>query len=347
MNDGEPSMRAKVSYIVAVYNVAEYIEQCARSLFEQTLEDIEIVFVNDCSPDDSEEIIRRTLEEYPHRKGQVKILTHEKNKRIVETRKDGLSAASGEYINFIDGDDYVEPQMAELMYGKAVEKDADIVVCDIFWYERNSMRVVSLAPNGIVADGENVREDTINRKVMPNIWCKLIRRSLFVEHCIEWPVAAYAEDVVISYQIVYYARRIASVPVPLYHYRLNPNSISNNNSLERSEKKQQEFVQNNNVLFGFLEREGVSAKYAEGILAMKVRAKNEVLSYTNHRKCLRLWLRTYPEVNRLLFFGDKSHKSTYKEKLWMLAICMGLYPRLKHRLLSKRFKPDVIWRRGI
>ena len=340
-------MGVKVTYIVAVYNDAKYIEQCARSLFEQTLEDIEVVFVNDCSPDDSEEIIRRTLEEYPHRKGQVKILTHEKNKGIVETREDGLSAATGNYINFIDGDDYVEPRMAELMYGKAVEKDADIVGCDIFWYERNSMRVVTLAPNGIVGNGENVRDDTINRKVMPNNCCKLIRRSLFVDHCIEWPVAAYAEDVVISYQIVYYARRIESVSVPLYHYRLNPNSISNNNNPERSEKKQQMFVQNNNVLFGFLEREGVSEKYAEGILAMKVRAKNEVLSYTNQRKCLRLWLHTYPEVNKVLVFGDKSHKSTYREKLWLLAICMRMYPRFKRRLLSRRFKPDRIWRIGI
>lgn len=136
-------MRAKVSFIVAVYNVADYIEQCARSLFEQTLEDIEIVFVNDCSPDDSEEIIRRTLEEYPHRKGQVKILTHEKNEQIMATRKDGLSASTGEYVHFIDGDDYVEPQTAELMYGKAVETDADVVVCNIYWYRQNGVGIVT------------------------------------------------------------------------------------------------------------------------------------------------------------------------------------------------------------
>ena len=340
-------MGVKVTFIVAVYNDAKYIEQCARSLFEQTLEEIEVVFVNDCSPDDSEEVIRRTLEEYPHRKGQVKILTHEKNEQIMATRKDGVAASTGEYVHFIDGDDYVEPQTAELMYAKAVETDADVVLCDIYWYKQNGVSIITLAPNGIVGNGENVRDDTINRKVMPNNCCKLIRRSLFVDHCIEWPVAAYAEDVVISYQIVYYARRIASVPVPLYHYRLNPNSISNNNNPERSEKKQQMFVQNNNVLFGFLEREGVSEKYAEGILAMKVRAKNEVLSYTNQRKCLRLWLHTYPEVNKVLMFGDKSHKSTYREKLWLLAICMGMYPRFKRRLLSRRFKPDMVWRRGI
>ena len=75
--------------------------------------------------------------------------------------------------------------------------------------------------------------------------------------------------------------------------------------------------------------------------------KDEVLSYTNQMRCLRLWLRTYPEVNKVLMFGDKSHKSTYREKLWLFAICMGMYPRFKRRLLSRRFKPDRIWRIGI
>lgn len=339
-------MMPKVSYIVAVYNVADYIEQCARSLFEQTLEDIEIIFVNDASSDGCGEIIRRTLEEYPHRKGQVKILTHEKNKGIVETRKDGLSAASGEYINFIDGDDYVEPRMAELMYGKAVEKDADIVVCDIFWYERNSMRVVSLAPNGVIGNGENVRDDTINRKVMPNIWCRLIRRTLFEENHIVWPVAAQIEDMVLSVQAVYYAKRIAHVPEPLYHYRLNPHSISCINSLENSEKKLRMFVQNNKVIFDFLERNGVAEKYAQGVLINKVGAKNHIIHYTSQWKYLKLWLNTYPELNKLLVFGDKDHKSTYREKIWFFVVCMGLYPKLEHRLKSRRFKPDALWLRG-
>ena len=346
MYDEVSLMMPKVSYIVAVYNVADYIEQCARSLFEQTLEDIEIIFVNDASSDGCGEIIRRTLEEYPHRKGQVKILTHEKNKGIVETRKDGLSAACGEYINFIDGDDYVEPRMAELMYGKAVEKDADIVVCDIFWYERNSMRVVSLAPNGIIGNGENVRDDTINRKVMPNIWCRLIRRTLFEENHIVWPVAAQIEDMVLSVQAVYYAKRIAHVPVPLYCYRLNPHSISCVNTLENSEKKLHMFVQNNKVIFDFLKRNGVAEKYSQGILINKMGAKNHIIHYTSQRKYLKLWLNTYPELNKLLVFGDKNHKSTYREKIWFFIVCLGLYPKLEHQLKSRRFKPDALWLRG-
>ena len=208
------------------------------------------------------------------------------------------------------------------------------------------MNVVSLAPNGVVGNGENVRDDTINRKVAPNIWCKLIRRNLFEENRIFWPAAAHIEDMVLSVEIVYYAKRIAHVSEPLYHYRLNPHSITCENRLEDSEKKLKMFVENNNVLFDFLERNGVAEKYAQGILINKIGAKNHIIHYTSRRKCLKLWLSTYPELNKLLVFGDKGHRSTYREKIWFLVVCMGLYPWLEHRLRSRRFRPDAIWLKG-
>ena len=337
-------MSAKVSYIVAVYNVGAYIEQCVRSLFEQTLEEIEIVFVNDASTDDSEAIIRRTLEDYPQRKGQVRFVEHEKNKGIQDTRKDGFYAATGDYFNFIDGDDYVEPQMSELMYAKAVETGADMVVCDYIRYQSGRKELWTQVPRGVEGDGENVREDMLNRKVSGTVWCKLIRRRLFLDNDIVWPANAGYDDMVLSTVAAYYAKKIAHVPVALYHYRVNENSISNVSTAELAAKRTQLCVNNNNVLFGFLEREGVAEKYAEGILRNKVLAKNRVLEYTDNRKCRKLWLQTYPEVNRILLFGGKEHKSTYREKIWIVVIWLGLYPRMKCRLLSKRFRPEKIWR---
>ena len=104
------------------------------------MEDIEVVFVIDGTSDDCEKVIRCTLEEYPQKKTQVKILTYEKNEQIITIRKDGLSALSGEYVHFINGDDYVEPRTAELMYGKAVETNENVVVCDIYWYKQRFIR---------------------------------------------------------------------------------------------------------------------------------------------------------------------------------------------------------------
>jgi hypothetical protein len=103
------------------------------------------------------------------------------------------------------------------------------------------------------------------------------------------------------------------------------------------------YVLNNKVIFDFLKREGVDKKYAEGILANKVLARNLILPYTKKLKYRKLWLKTYPEVNKLLLLGNKEYRSTYREKLWFLAIGLGLYPKMKHRLLSKRFKPDRMW----
>ena len=339
-------MSIKISYIVAVYNVADYIEHCARSLFEQTLEDIEIIFVDDASKDNSVAIIRRTLEDYPQKQGRVKIVVHEENKGTPTTRWDGLCAAAGEFVNFIDGDDYVEPQMGELMYGIAMETGADLVVCNGLRYRSEGALLISLAPQGVEGNGENLRDDTINRRVSPGACYRLIKRSLLLDNDIVWPVSSMADDLVISVMAVYYARKIAHVPVPLYHYTLNPGSISNIHNPEHRARRQYLFVQNNKVLFDFLEREGVTEKYEHGILINKVMAKNEVLPYTNKRKYRRLWLRTYPELNKMMLSGNKKHKSTYREKIWLLSISLGLFPLFRRYLLSKLLRPADEWMQG-
>ena len=105
----------KVTISVAIYNVAPYIEECVRSLYEQTLEDIEILLVDDCSPDDSIEIAMRVLEEYPERKGRVRAIRHPQNQGTSDTKRDGILEAQGEYVIVIDGDDYVDRRMAEVM----------------------------------------------------------------------------------------------------------------------------------------------------------------------------------------------------------------------------------------
>lgn len=120
----------KVSIIVPVYGVEKYIERCARSLFEQTLDGIEYLFIYDCTLDKSIEILKNVLEEYPQRKNQVKIVSHEKNMGLPIAIQSGLKVASGEYIIHCDSDDWVDVTMYEKMYNKAIEEGSDVVVCD-------------------------------------------------------------------------------------------------------------------------------------------------------------------------------------------------------------------------
>ena len=98
----------KVSIVIPVYNVEKYIERCVRSLFEQTLDDIEYIFVDDCSPDQSVAVLQSTLQDYPNRKESVRIIRHKENKGVAVARNAGINAAQGKYLIHCDSDDWVD-----------------------------------------------------------------------------------------------------------------------------------------------------------------------------------------------------------------------------------------------
>lgn len=120
---------SKVSVIIPVYGVEKYIERCVRSLFEQTLDDIEYLFIDDCTPDRSIDILKQVLEEFPHRKCQVVIHRMKQNSGQAKVREWGMRNATGEYVIHCDSDDWVETDMYRLMYDEAKRIDADIVMC--------------------------------------------------------------------------------------------------------------------------------------------------------------------------------------------------------------------------
>ena len=131
---------AKVSVIVPVYGVEEWLERCLNSLVNQTLEDIEIIVVNDGSPDNSQAIIDRFEKEYPNKvKGYIK-----ENGGLSDARNYGIPYATGEFVAFVDSDDYVDVTMYEKLYNEAKEKDAEIVVCGYFKVNEESARALSL-----------------------------------------------------------------------------------------------------------------------------------------------------------------------------------------------------------
>lgn len=337
------SMNIKVSFAVAIYNVAAYVEECVRSLFEQTLDEIEVILVDDCSTDGSLDIIMRVLKDYPNREPNVKVIRHERNEGISAGRKDGILSANGEYVIIIDGDDFVEPNMAELLYNKAKETEADITICDYYYFYQGEDHYMSMVPKGISDNGEEVREEIVNRRLYTYLWCKIIRRSLFVENDIVWPIKNLGEDTVLSAETVFFAKRISHLKMPLYHYRYNPTSVTKLLDEEHCLKNLDSFKSNVDILTGFLKREGVDEQYGRGIFINKMRTKNRLLPILKQRKYVRLWFHTYPEINKVILFGNKHYKSTYREKVWFFAILFGLYPKYKKRLHSKRFFPCSEW----
>lgn len=122
----------KISVIVAVYGVENYIEKCVRSLFEQTLDAVEYIFVNDDTPDNSIVILKSVLDEYSERKNNTHIINFETNTGVANARTVGMKLATGKYMIHCDLDDYLEDDALEVLYKEAVKTDADIVTCDYY-----------------------------------------------------------------------------------------------------------------------------------------------------------------------------------------------------------------------
>ncbi len=217
----------KVSIIIPIYNVEKYIERCAVSLFEQDFEDIEYIFVNDCTPDNSVKILEKIIEKYPNRKPYVKIIHHKENKGLGATRKTGLKQATGEYILHIDSDDWCELDMVSSLYNKAKVTDTDIVACDYFINYKDKQ--IYKKQNYT----ENVEQDTLNvwsGYLRPFLWNKLVRRTLYSNNNLYPPVEInMTEDYWLAVRLFTMSQKVAHIPNALYHYwQENENALTKN-----------------------------------------------------------------------------------------------------------------------
>ena len=337
---------AKVSIAVSFYNVEQYIERCVRSLMEQTLDDMEFVFVDDASTDESLTVFERVVADYPQRQNQVKVLRHESNMGAATGKRDSMLATTGEYVIVVDGDDYVEPDMAERLYAKAIGEDADMVLCGLYHHHNDGSVVENLSCSDENAESERLRMSVINRTITPSLSVKLIRRSIIGTSDFAWPTHDYAEDVAISVQAAYLSKKVVSLLVALYHYCYNPKSVCN--LLDRSHllKTYDDIKSNVQVVFDFLHRKGVYEQYGQCVYNLSVYAKCALLPLVGERKYRKMWFATYPEINKVILRGNDTHHSRIREKIWYLSIWSGLYPKVRKYLISDRLKMRNGWNWG-
>lgn len=211
--NGQP----KISIIVPVYGVEKYIGQCARNIFGQTYENLEIIFVNDCTPDHSMDILRDIIGKYPDRKKQCKIIDLPQNKGLGNARDVGLQNASGKYVLQIDSDDYPDICMIEKMTNLAEQENADITICDFYSVYEHSLVHEHINPPH---DNLECMESILNSTTHASLCNKLIRRDLYTENNI-YPEAGLdmREDMHVMYRLMYFAKKIVYLPEPLYYYR--------------------------------------------------------------------------------------------------------------------------------
>lgn len=244
-----------VSILVPVYKVEKYIEKCAMSLFEQTYDNIEYVFVDDCSPDDSIALLKKLMERYPKRKDQVKIVKHEKNIGLANARITGINNCNGLYLLNVDSDDYVAKDMVEVMMEKALDSDSDMVVCDFNYVFTNKVKRMN---NVVENDRLEYIASLITRRSSVCVWGRLIKKSLYVANSV-YPVPDlnYAEDYVVTPRLVYYAQNIVKVDRALYNY-VQSNSISYTHNL--SSISIGNAILANDILCDFFIKHGLSGK---------------------------------------------------------------------------------------
>ena len=226
----------KVSVIVPVYNTENYIEKCLNSLVNQTLEDIEIIVINDGSTDDSENLIDKFIGKYPNK---IKYYKKE-NGGLSDARNYGLNYVTGEYIGFIDSDDYIELSMYEKMYKLAQNEQADIVECDFTWEYPDKIKI----DTGI--EYKDKEDLFTNSRVMA---CNKIFKKDIIDD-IKFPKGLRYEDVEFFYKLLPNVNKIAVLKEPLYYYIQRESSISN----LQNERTAEIFTILNNILEFYKEK---------------------------------------------------------------------------------------------
>ena len=267
----------KVSVIVPIYNVEKYLEKCINSLLSQTLEDIQIILVNDGSKDNSGNIAK----EYEKNNKNRRIYVEKENGGLSDARNYGLKYATGDFIAFLDSDDYIEKNAYEEMYNKAIEENADYVECDFIWEFPNKIRIDKQYPY------KNKKEMLSFVRVVA--WNKLIKRQLIIDNNLEFPKGLRYEDVEFTYKLIPFINKFAYVDKPFIHYVQREGSIANVQNERTAEiftvlDNVIEFYKKNNIYEKY--REELEYNYARYLLCSSLKRMCKIKDKTIREKLL-------------------------------------------------------------
>lgn len=205
----------KVSVIVPFYNVERYLEKCLDTLVNQTLKDIEIIVVNDGSKDNSKQIVEKIMKEFPDKM----VYLEKENGGLSDARNYALPYVKGEYVAFLDSDDYVEKDMYEKMYELAKKENSDMVECDFYWEYPNHQKK---------DEGQRYQgKKEMLEKVRVVAWNKLIKKEILETANVKFPKGYRYEDVEFTYKLIPYLEKVSFLKETCVHYVQREGSISN------------------------------------------------------------------------------------------------------------------------
>ena len=237
------SENIKVSVVIPVYNVEKYIRQCLESVINQTLKYIEIICINDGSKDNTLKI----LEEYSQKDSRI-VLIDKENEGLSAARNQGTELARGEYISYIDSDDWVDTHYLEALYNAAKKYNSDVACSSIIRVTAGRRR------NKLIYKKEEFTRDIDKKNELTNVpiysyvWNKIYKRDKLIQSGVKFPIGRVYEDIIWSIQAIYYLDGVVTVPSAIYYYRKNPTSVMSSKAKQNaidcatSEKEMLEFA---------------------------------------------------------------------------------------------------------
>ena len=218
-------MKIKVSIIVPVYGVEKYIDKCLNSLVKQSFKEIEVIVVNDGTKDNSQKIVDKYVKKYPDKiKSYIK-----ENGGQGSARNYGLKKASGEYIGYVDSDDFVEKDMYKKLYNKAKENNYDIVVCGNYNVSEDYQnKNIDAFINNYNTDLENIFFGKMA------VWNKIYKRDILIKNKLEFKEKVWYEDLAFTLKAIMNSNTFAFIDEPLYDYLIREGSTMNNSNVQRN-----------------------------------------------------------------------------------------------------------------
>lgn len=264
-----------VSIIIPAYNAEKYLPRCVASLSQQTFEDFEVIIINDGSTDDTGLI----ADEWSQRNPRAKVI-HTPNRGVAEARNMGLRHVEGRYIGFVDSDDWVEPEMFEMLV-KAIEKDtADIAICGHQMETDEGALITSeqlLKKSEVWTAHEALVKLLMDYKIKSYLWDKLFKRELF--EGVSFPTGGLMEDQRVLYELLAKASKVTYIHEPLYHYIQRGDSILGSKSLTIDI----DYLYSQLNLFRYVESSDAFSSIEHLVLHSTI-AMNIIIGYRNLKK---------------------------------------------------------------
>ena len=324
--------QVKVSLIMPMYNVSMVIKRAIEALYAQTLSGIELIFVDDCSKDDTLDTLKALL---PQKEGvQVKIVCHAENRGVAVARNTGLEHATGEYIYYVDADDYIEPNTLDKLYSKAQKSNADIVGCEWFLtFEKNERHMKQADVN----TGNELFIKMAHGVMRWNLWLFLVKRSLYETNGFRFiEKMNMGEDMMVMMKLALHAHRVEMIHEPLYHYiQTNSGSLTKNFNAYRYQ-----VTANVNAVEEYLKLQS-RHDLDDALMQLKLTLKLPLL-ISDKVDNYETWINWFPETNGLV----KENKNlpwrtrfiqvvAAKQQYWILRLYYWLVIKLVYGIIYK------------